>query len=589
MLSLYLFSSIAVSDTVRVPADQPTIQDGITAAHHGDTVLVAAGVYKERIDFRGKAITVASEDGPEATTIWASGTAQPNKGSMVSFISGEGSNSILDGFSITGGTGTLVGAYHEYFGGAIYCTEGTSPIIHNCILYENRCHFGAGIYCIEASPRLIDCTIRHNTASDEGGAAKIESGAPVFQDCHLVNSFCYGLIAEGAGLCNYKGDTTLIRCTVSRNHHLGCWGPGGGIGNYMGKITASHCVFERNFIDMAYGGGAIACRNGELDLSDCLFRNNDVTDALMSDAGGAIWTSESVCRISRCQFYENIAGFYGGAIASVDSQLYVNDSIFCKNAGAGAAIFCQNTDARVTNCTLFDNRDYAKDRGLFCKEESNVFICNTIFWNQSSTGVPEIWIDDTASVVTIAYSNVFGGIQSVHQEPGSTLNWMNGMIDTDPMFENPSLFDFHIPFDSPCRDAGNNATPGLSDFDFENDPRIFQGTVDMGADEFAPHFYCSGDFEPLGQIFGNFIGLPGTAPVGLFIGSGLLDPPFPHAWGDFHLQAPWIVILLPPIPANGILSIQSTVPGMPDPPYEVHMQALIGSKTLVNPFTLEIK
>lgn len=55
--------------TIHVPADQPTIQAAINAAANGDTVLVSDGTYKENINFKGKAITVASVNGPVTTTI----------------------------------------------------------------------------------------------------------------------------------------------------------------------------------------------------------------------------------------------------------------------------------------------------------------------------------------------------------------------------------------------------------------------------------------------------------------------------------------------------------------------------------------
>lgn len=67
LLSALLASSAAAQTTIRVPADQPTIQSGIGAAAPGDTVLVAPGTYVERINFSGKAITVTSETGPAGT------------------------------------------------------------------------------------------------------------------------------------------------------------------------------------------------------------------------------------------------------------------------------------------------------------------------------------------------------------------------------------------------------------------------------------------------------------------------------------------------------------------------------------------
>lgn len=59
---------VAIGSTIHVPADQPTIQQAIDAAVDGDVVvLVSPGTYNENIDFKGKAITVRSIAGPNAT------------------------------------------------------------------------------------------------------------------------------------------------------------------------------------------------------------------------------------------------------------------------------------------------------------------------------------------------------------------------------------------------------------------------------------------------------------------------------------------------------------------------------------------
>ena len=122
---------IALSATLHVPGTFPKIQDAIDAAAKGDTVLVASGTYVENISFRGKAIAVVSASGPDTTIIDGGAPSNPNYGSVVIFTSMEQSDSVLEGFTITNGTGTWEyifppGIWWGYGGGIYWYAPGES-------------------------------------------------------------------------------------------------------------------------------------------------------------------------------------------------------------------------------------------------------------------------------------------------------------------------------------------------------------------------------------------------------------------------------------------------------------------------------
>jgi len=82
------------------------IQEGIDTAFNSYTVLVADGTYtgtgNRDIYFRGKAITVRSENGPVGCIVDCNGTETENHRGFI-FDDDEDNDSILDGFTIRGG------------------------------------------------------------------------------------------------------------------------------------------------------------------------------------------------------------------------------------------------------------------------------------------------------------------------------------------------------------------------------------------------------------------------------------------------------------------------------------------------------
>ncbi|MEJ2052248.1 MAG: hypothetical protein P8Y60_20860, partial [Calditrichota bacterium] len=107
-------------------------------------MLVADSTYNENINFKGKAITVASRflvDGDTShiskTIIDGSQPSHPDSGSVVSFVSGEDSSTVLCGFTITEGSGTVSLPGVVRVGGGIVCLNSGPKICNNRILGNN--------------------------------------------------------------------------------------------------------------------------------------------------------------------------------------------------------------------------------------------------------------------------------------------------------------------------------------------------------------------------------------------------------------------------------------------------------------------
>ena len=174
LIAHILFSSNLFGFTITIPNDYSTIQEGIDNAISGDTILVSPGIYLENINFNGKNVVVASHFLVTNDTAYIRQTIidGDDKGSVVTFESGEDSTALITGF-------TIKKCYViSQNGGGIYCINSSPTISYN-IIDSNVVDFGmgGGIYMENSSAKVTRNYIKNNSGNyNFRGAAIVCNG-----------------------------------------------------------------------------------------------------------------------------------------------------------------------------------------------------------------------------------------------------------------------------------------------------------------------------------------------------------------------------------------------------------------------------
>jgi len=104
-------------------------------------------------------------------------------------------------------------------------------------------------------------------------------------------------------------------------------------------------------------------------------------------------------------------------------------------------------------------------------------------WNNSATLGNEIYIYDSSPSVTLNNSDVTPG--GYDGETGMITE--NNCIYLYPLFVDAAGGNYRLQATSPCIDAGDNSlVPAGVTTDLDGNPRIQNGTVDIGAYEYQP-------------------------------------------------------------------------------------------------------
>jgi len=321
-------------------------------------------------------------------------------------------------------------------------------------------------------------------------------------------------------------------------------------------------------------GGGIYCKSASPTIRNISLAANSAT------AGGGIYCGNGSPRIVAARISGNLAFKGAGLYCTDHSSPEVSNSLIVDNEAYahGGGICCwDNSSPEVTNSTIASNRA-GEGGGIYCVVSSSPTVANSILWNNKGPEGPEIWIGLNAhpSSLSISYSAVEGGVDMAFVDSACTLDWGDGMIVSDPIFVNLDDGDFHITWNSPCRNAGSDAAALRLAEDFEGDRRVAIGSVDIGADEFYYHLYIVGSPTPGGVVKFKIIGGPQTR-VTLYMSGGFQDPPMSTEYGDVWLTTPtesdWV---LGKIPVRGVLTFSAYVPGTWPPGTEKYFQALVG-------------
>jgi len=412
--------------------DHLTIQDGVTAAGEGDTVLVRPGTYTGtgniNIDFAGTNCVLLGNGGAMNVTIDCEGS-----GRAFYFHSHETLDCAVEGFTVTNGSQAYGGAMYfinstptirdcvisentvSVWGGAVICTSASGPTFTGCAFLNNGAVLGGAAYFeSDSSPSFTNCTFASNTAADGGGGVYVASGTPAFTGCTFEDNSLTTIYKDGGGMyMTGSSSPTLVGCLFTDNSATD-YGGGAFISDASSPSLVA-CTFTGN--EANTGGGVAIDGNISPSFDSCWFSDNTAT---MYTGGGLYAYDGATPTITACTLTGNTAAMWGGAMCfeSFTTPVVTSCTLYANSASVGSGIWCDD-NFTLTNCIIAFG---VVGEAIYCDGDSPYPSCSDIYGNAGGD-----WIGCLAG-----------------------LDLVDNNVHEDPLFCDAPSGDFSIDVASPC-------------------------------------------------------------------------------------------------------------------------------------------
>ncbi len=468
----------------------------------GTTITFADALDGSTITLQGTPLWIDKSLAIDASAFIALTIDAAGHSRVLDVVAAKGEEVELAGLTITGGSAEEGAGIRNH--GTLILTDST--LTANSATGERGS--GGGIYNY-GTLTVIGSAFSGNSATGESG-----SGGGIYNGGTLTvtSSTLSGNLAKYGGGIGNGGTLTLTDCTLVDNSTENS---GGGIGN-GGTLTVIGSTLSDN--SAGNDGGGIDDYSGTLTMTSCMLSGNSA-----GNDGGGIHSRYSTLTVSNSTLSGNSAGNDGGGIHVYNGTLAISGSTLSGNSAAknGGGVFDWSSTLTISGSTLAGNLAESDGGGVYNWSSTATVACSTISGNAAVSRGGGIHSDSystltaTNSIVALNEASLNADISGA---PGSGSGF--NLIGVDPSFvrnpsdggdgwgddpdtpdvdesDNDDYGDLHLRVDSPGVDAGDNSLLPADEFDLDNDgdtaellpvdfdgnPRIINGSVDIGAYE----------------------------------------------------------------------------------------------------------
>ena len=447
---LYLSDAIPTLSNNTVTDNTATIGGGMALSHSNPTLnynMVADNIAEES----GGGLHLNNSD-PILTDNMVIGNSASQLGGGLYLAS---SHPTLTDNIVTGNS-VLTETYEG--GGGMYLDSSDPTLTGNIVTGNSAVQYGGGLYLESSDPMLNNNTISDNSAT-RGGGLYLRHSAPTLNnntvsdnsEGGVISSFSYPTLTNNTITGNSGGGVSLADGTLIGNLITGNSATRGG-GLSLGPdatvrgntITGNSAYFD--------GGGVYLVGSGTT------LENNIISGNSAGRDGGGVYLSSDVATLDNNTISDNSSSQNGGGLFLYTSSPTLRNNMITNSQGHG--VYLSASSPHLLNNTIAENSEEGVIQDYL---SSNPILVNCILWGNGGEG--DLIINSSATYSDIGTGNTAG----------------EGNISEDPLFVGDG--DYHLQVTSPCINRGSNEALYLPDTDIDDDPRILDETVDMGADE----------------------------------------------------------------------------------------------------------